>query len=153
MNGVDRMEKIAELIADYNWMKKEIERLHNMIYGTTTPMRSWGVAQYGIDAAMPKGSKGMSSAEMDALDVRELNQIKRMKRYERNVFALESSFDVLADERQRIIYDCLLDEMTYRQIALKFSMSITNKRFLLDGREKSTIDKTFPFSSLPLERK
>lgn len=117
------MDQISQLIKDYRWMKNEINRLQRIVYGSTSPMKSWGVAQYGIDAAMPKGSKGKSFAEMDAMDVREKKQIERLEAYERNVYALEMAVDALSDERQKIIYDCLLDEMTYRQIALHLAVS------------------------------
>lgn len=117
------MEQISQLIRDYRWMKNEIGRLQRIIYGTTFPMMSWGVAQYGIEAVMPKGSKGKSFAEMDAMDLREKKQIQRLENYQKYVFALESAVDVLEDERQKIIYDCLLDEMTYRQIALHLAVS------------------------------
>ncbi|PID03616.1 hypothetical protein CSV67_02955 [Sporosarcina sp. P2] len=117
------MEQITQLIRDYRWMKNEIGRLQRIIYGTTFPMKSWGVAQYGIDAAMPKGSKGKSIAEMDAMDLREKRQIQRLEDYQKYVYALESAVDILEDERQKIIYDCLLDEMTYRQIALHLNVS------------------------------
>ncbi|MEK3886546.1 sigma-70 family RNA polymerase sigma factor [Bacillus sp. FSL K6-3431] len=117
------MDRISQLIKDYNWMKKEIARLQRIIYGSTSPMKSWGVAQYGDEAAMPRGSSGKSYAELRDMDIREEKQIRRLEDYQRNVYALETAIDVLEDERQKIIYDCLLDEMTYRQIALHLSMS------------------------------
>ncbi|WP_249928301.1 hypothetical protein [Niallia circulans] len=51
---------IAELIRDYRMMKREIERLQRIIYGKSVPMRSWGVAQYGVEATLPHGSSGKS---------------------------------------------------------------------------------------------
>ena len=75
------MEQIAQLIRDYRWMKNEINRLQRIVYGSTFLMKSWGVAQYGIDAAMPKGSEGKSHDEMDAMDVRERKQIERLETY------------------------------------------------------------------------
>ena len=117
------MEKIAQLIRDYNWMRKEIDRLQGILWGGSSPMRSWGVAQYGIESVMPKGSRGKSYAELDAMDIREKNQLDRLDKYERNVYGLEKALEILKDERQKIIYDCLLDEMTYRQIALHLAMS------------------------------
>lgn len=114
---------ISQLIKDYNWMKKEIARLQRIIYGSTIPMIKWGVAQYGIEAVMPKGSPGKSVAELNAMDLREKRQIERLETYQRYVYALESAVDIFKDERQKIIYDCLLDEMTYRQIAVHLNVS------------------------------
>lgn len=120
---MEETERISQLVRDYRWMKNEINRLQRIVYGSSIPMIKWGVAQYGIEAVMPKGSKGKSHAEMDAMDIREKKQIQRLKNYESYVFALETAIDVLEDERQKIIYDCLLDEMTYRQIALHLAVS------------------------------
>ena len=114
---------ISQLIRDYNWMKKEVVRLQRIIYGGTIPMINWGVAQYGVEATMPRGSKGKSHAELEAMDIREKRQIQRLETYQRYIYALEKAVDVLEDERQKIIYDCLLDEMTYRQIAVHLSVS------------------------------
>lgn len=121
MGGV--LVDISQLIRDYNWMKKEITRLQKIIYGSTFPMKSWGVAQYGIEATLPKGSRGKSVAELEEMDLREQKQIERLQTYQRYVYALEKAVEVLKDERQKIIYDCLLDEMTYRQIAMHLNVS------------------------------
>lgn len=115
--------KIEEWVRDYNWMKKEIVRLQKVNYGNSISMRSWGVAQYGIEAVMPKGSSGKSAAELEHMDIREEKQRKRLEKYECIVYALEMAFDALEDERQKIIYDCLLEEMTYRQIAMHLNVS------------------------------
>lgn len=108
---------IAELIRDYRMFKKEVERLQKIIYGQSLPMRSWGVAQYGIEAALPKGSSGKSQSELKDLDVREQKQLKRLHEYQRKVIAIESASDFLGREILKIVYDCKLSGMTRKQIA------------------------------------
>ncbi|PUB12606.1 sigma-70 family RNA polymerase sigma factor [Paenisporosarcina sp. OV554] len=117
------MDEITQLIRDYYWMKKEILRLETILFGKNIPMGSWGVAQYGIDAAMPKGSSIRSAKELEKMDIREIRQIERLEAYRWNVYALESAADELDSEILKIIYDCLLDNMTYRQIALHLNIS------------------------------
>ncbi|TQR21810.1 sigma-70 family RNA polymerase sigma factor [Psychrobacillus vulpis] len=114
---------IARLVTDYRMMKAEIKRLQSIIYGFSIPMTNWGVAQYGLDAAMPKGSSGKSVAEMKQMDIREKKQRERLERMECIVFALESVFDILDDETAKTIYDCLLDGMTHRDIAAHLTTS------------------------------
>jgi DNA-binding NarL/FixJ family response regulator len=116
-------EQIESLLFDYHWMKKEVERLQRILYGYSTPMKSWGVAQYGIDAAMPRGSSGKSQTELIEMDLRENRLHKRLKRYEQIVFAIELAGNHLEDEKQIVIYDCLLDGMSYRSIAHHVGMS------------------------------
>lgn len=77
------MVDISQLIRDYNWVKKEIILLQRIVYGPPVPMIKWGVAQYGIESLMPKGSKGKSAAEMDQMDLREKRQIQRLETYQR----------------------------------------------------------------------
>ncbi|NRG32920.1 sigma-70 family RNA polymerase sigma factor [Niallia circulans] len=114
---------IAELIRDYRMMKREIERLQKIIYGKSVPMRSWGVAQYGIEATLPHGSSGKSQAELRDMDIREQKQIMRLQEYQRKVFAIESAGDFLDKEILKIVYDCMLSGMTRQQIAVHLEIS------------------------------
>lgn len=114
---------IAELIRDYRMMKREIERLQRIIYGKSVPMRSWGVAQYGIEATLPHGSSGKSQAELRDMDIREQKQIMRLQEYQRKVFAIESAGDFLDKEILKIVYDCMLSGMTRQQIAVHLEIS------------------------------
>ncbi|MFJ9462137.1 sigma-70 family RNA polymerase sigma factor [Viridibacillus arvi] len=113
----------SQMIKDYSWMRKEIDRLQNNIHGYLVPMNSWGVAQYGIDAAMPKGSSGKSKEEMDRMDARERRCFKRLTRYETEVYLIETAVDLLDNEVDKVIYDCLLDGMSFREIALHLGIS------------------------------
>ncbi|MEI2366259.1 sigma-70 family RNA polymerase sigma factor [Niallia circulans] len=114
---------IAELIRDYRMMKREIERLQRIIYGKSVPMRSWGVAQYGVEATLPHGSSGKSQAELRDMDIREQKQIMRLQEYQRKVFAIESAGDFLDKEILKIVYDCMLSGMTRQQIAVHLEIS------------------------------
>lgn len=72
-------------------MAKEVQRLQRVIYGTDIPMRRWGVAQYGIEATLPKGSKGKSQAELRDMDMREERLFKRLRKFEERVDAIETA--------------------------------------------------------------
>ncbi|MFJ7950352.1 sigma-70 family RNA polymerase sigma factor [Lysinibacillus sp. NPDC096418] len=114
---------IDYLVKNYRFWKKEINRLENVLYGGSRTMSSWGVAQYGIDAAMPKGSSIRSAEELKRMDVRERGQIARLEKLRTYVYALEVAYNLIEDEQLTTIYDCLLDGMTYRQIAEHLSAS------------------------------
>lgn len=114
---------INQMIKDYRWLKKEVWRLQEIIYGYHIPMRNWGVAQYGIEAVMPHGSSGKSDAEKRQIESREERRIRKLKRYEAEIFLLETLSDELKTKMQRTVYDCLLDGMTYREIALHLEIS------------------------------
>ncbi|MFF2174958.1 sigma-70 family RNA polymerase sigma factor [Lysinibacillus sp. NPDC058147] len=116
-------EDIDYLVKNYRFWKKEINRLERVLYGGSSSMGSWGVAQYGIDAAMPKGSSIRSAEELKRMDVRERGQIARLEKLRTYVYALEVAYNLIEDEQLTTIYDCLLDGMTYRQIAEHLSAS------------------------------
>jgi hypothetical protein len=138
---------ITELIRDYRMMKREIERLQKIIFGKSFPMRSWGVAQYGIEATLPKGSSGKSLAELKDMDIREQKQLTRLEEYQRRVIAIESAGDFLDREILKIVYDCMLSGMTRRQIAAHLEVSPDSiDKFRADI--KSQIQSNTTFSKL-----
>jgi chromatin segregation and condensation protein Rec8/ScpA/Scc1 (kleisin family) len=143
MNQID----IIELIRDYRMMKNEIDRLQTILYGEVFPMSSWGVAQYGIEAALPKGSKGKSQAELKEMDIREQKQWERLNEYQRKVIAIESAGDFLEKEIHKIVYDCMLSNMTRKQIASHLEISLESvDKLRLDI--KSQIETNQDFAKL-----
>lgn len=116
---------ISSIITDYQMMKTEIARLEQILYGYKVPMENWGVAQYGLDAAMPKGSPGKSEAELKKMDLRERKQLERLVYMRTCVHILESFTDSFGDLRTNIIYDHILDGWTYREIASELGVGVT----------------------------
>ena len=116
-------EEIDELIRSYSWMKNEVYRLQGIIYGSPVSMKYWGVAQYGDEAALPKGSSGKSQAELKEMDLKEERQYKRLKQYEIQVYAIEMAGDLLETEKDKVIFDCLLDGMSYRTIGQQLGIN------------------------------
>ncbi len=117
------IEEIESLIKDYPWMRKEVNRLEKILYGHSTPMRSWGVAQYGIESSLPKGSSGKSQSELKQIDIREERSYRRLMKFQDIVYGLEIAAEFLDDEKEKVIYDCLLDGMSYRAIAFHVGVS------------------------------
>lgn len=112
------LKQIEGLIYEYHWRKKEMDRIENMLFGHRIPIsKSVGVAQYGIEATLPHGSKLKSYAEMEAMDRREERQYKRWESYRTTVCAIEVMADSLEDEQELIIIDCMMEGMSYRSIA------------------------------------
>ncbi|MEC0570728.1 sigma factor-like helix-turn-helix DNA-binding protein [Bacillus spizizenii] len=128
MNGKD----IENLINSYHWMVKEVQRLQRVLYGSTIPMKNWGVAQYGLEAAMPKGSPGKSQAELRQMDLREERLFKRLKYYEERVYAVELGTEKIKGEQHKVIYDCMMEGMSYRAIGLHLGISRETVRKMKD---------------------
>jgi DNA-directed RNA polymerase specialized sigma subunit len=138
---------ISELIRDYRMMKREIERLQKILYGMSFPMCSWGVAKYGDEAGMPKGSKGKSQIELKNMDIREQKNIERLEEYQRRVIAIESAGELLNKEILKVVYDCMLDGMTRYEIAIHLEIS-RNYVDNLRAEIKAQINSSVTFSKI-----
>jgi DNA-binding NarL/FixJ family response regulator len=110
--------QLEEWIRDYNFLLREISRLERILNKVSFGGSSL-VAQYGMEAAMPKGSRGISQAELNELDSRE----KRLFRYTEIVNHLEKAEGMLDNEKYRVVYDCMLEGMSYRSIAKHLGVS------------------------------
>ncbi|MEG0470765.1 MAG: sigma-70 family RNA polymerase sigma factor [Solibacillus sp.] len=126
MAGQGHFQDIDYMISNYRLWVREIIRLESILYGGRTNMSSWGVAQYGDQAAMPKGSSIRSAVELEQMDARERIQYNRLCKIQSYVFALEFACNVFKTEELCTIYDCFLDGMTYREIAEHMGSSISN---------------------------
>jgi len=112
------VKQIENLIYQYHWRKKELDRISGILWGYRIPNYSNGVSQYGIEATLPKPNTNLKSfAEMDAMDAREKRQYERYIEYLDKVEQIESMMDILADEQHQIILDCMMEGMSYRSIA------------------------------------
>ncbi|WP_369878255.1 sigma factor-like helix-turn-helix DNA-binding protein [Bacillus sp. JNUCC-21] len=110
--------EIEEWIRDYNFMLREISRLSRILNKVEFAGQKL-VATYGDEAGMPRGSAGKSQAELRQMDRRE----KRLRKYEIIVDFLERSTEEIEDEKSRIVFDCMLEGMRFREIALHLGVS------------------------------
>jgi DNA-directed RNA polymerase specialized sigma24 family protein len=131
-------KQVENLIYEYHWRRREVDRLENILFGSSIPMKSWGVAQYGIEAAMPKGSSGRSLLEIESMDLREQRLFNRLESFRDKVYAVEMIAGKVNEEQQLIIIDCMMEGMSYRAIAAHLGVS----------REKVRIEKNKMLSQI-----
>lgn len=126
--GLDGMNKkqVEDLIYQYHWRKKELDRISNILWGSNRHSKSVGVAQYGIEATLPKPNTNLKSmAEMDDMDARDKRQYDRWVEFQSKVASIEMMIDYLEDEQHQIILDCMMEGMSYRSIADHLNVSRT----------------------------
>ena len=104
--------QVEEWIRDYNFMLREITRLNRILDAPSFRGQKL-TATYGDEAAMPKGSGSISQAELNQLDRRE----KRLYKYLAITEYLDKVIDELEEDKHKIIYDCMLEGISYTQIA------------------------------------
>lgn len=116
-------KKLEQLIYNYTFMLREMIRLESMYYGIDSSPSNRGVAQYGLEAAMPKGSSGKSIAELDTMDRRELRMFRRINEYRAKIRLIDEAAELLENDVHRVIFDCMTDGMSYRSIGQHLGMS------------------------------
>lgn len=109
--------QVVEWIRDYNFMLREIARLNRLLNSVHIGQKL--TATYGIEATLPKGNGGISQAELRQMDIRE----RRLYRYEMIIEFLETASLDFNDERQEIIFDCMIEGMSYSSIAIHLGCS------------------------------
>lgn len=119
-------KELESLISDYKFFKREIKRLEESLYrlgGGFATKTSNGVAQYGIEATLPKSSGLISKAELDDLDKREQHILKRIMKYQTKVTFIECAEESLTDMTQQTLYSCMMEGMSYRAIGKHLGVS------------------------------
>lgn len=100
--------EIEEWIRDYKIMLGEIKRL-NRVLNKVDFISTKLTATYGDEAGMPKGSAGVSQAELRKMDRRE----RRLHKYESIVHYLDNAMEHIEEEKHCIVYDCMMEGMSY----------------------------------------
>ncbi|MEH6945209.1 helix-turn-helix domain-containing protein [Bacillus sp. JJ722] len=111
--------QLEEWIRDYKFMLREIERLNRLLNASVCGGGQKLTASYGNEMVMPKGSGGISQAEIRQHEERE----NRMKSYEEITEMLQEAYSHLYSEKFRVVYDCMLEGMSYRSIARHLGVS------------------------------
>lgn len=119
-------QQIAQVLRDYFWMLKEIERLRNELREVETV----GVGQYGLQAAMPHS--GEVSDPISKEVVRREKKSNRQIRLEDKVMYIQDRLNRITDEREIAVLDCMLDGWSIRKIAFHMGLSHTHIRKIID---------------------
>lgn len=106
---------------DYHWMVREIARIRKVLEDAGERV----VRQYGPESGMPKPQGGTSDpVHMEA--ARREKQWKRLERLEKRVRFIQERIDIITDDRERTVLDCMLDGMSFVAIASHMRLSKTH---------------------------
>ena len=110
-------QQIEQCIRDYQWMIREIERIRKYLADAGERI----VRNYEtLGMPIPKGDV-RDPVHMEV--VRREKQWKRMAKLEEKVRFVQERIEVITDERERTVLDCLLDGMSYSAIAHHMGLS------------------------------
>lgn len=118
--------EIEQTLRDYHWMIREIERLRELLGDAGERV----VRNYEL-LDMPKPQGGRSDPVALEASRRERHW-KKLRAYERKVMYVQERLDIIQDERERTVLDCMLDGMSMRAIAHHMGLSRRHVRNMID---------------------
>lgn len=108
--AMEFVEKTWEDLTSFHWMVNEIDRLKKYLDQVLDDGAGIGsmVAQYGIEATLPKG-QGLKLSTLSITEERYEKQIQRLKRLEAKVKMIEEAAEKITDLKERAVIECILD--------------------------------------------
>lgn len=106
---------ILNIILDYHWMVKEVNRLNLQMQSVETV----GVASYSDE---PKSSSGVSR-RLEGEVIRRERKHDRRKKYEVRIALIRDSYHLIEKEQDKVVFDCMLDGMSINAIAIHLNMN------------------------------
>lgn len=110
--------QIYEVLKNYHWMVKEINRIDQYLNETDFN----GCAQYGIEATMPKAS-GTVGRALENEVARRMKKAKRLNEYIDKVNFVNERIDRIKNEKEKVVLDCLLDGLSLTAVSKHLGIS------------------------------
>lgn len=111
---------IENALRDYCWMNKEIARLTDELKVVNTKC----TAQYGIEAAMPKG--GGTSNPVESEIISKDRKSKTLEKFLKKVSFIDKHSSCIDDDRQLTVLNCMLDGMS--MVAISQHMGFSERK-------------------------
>ena len=119
-------QEVEQILKDYHWMVREIERIRKYLAGAGERV----VVNYeSLD--MPKPQGGVRDP-VHAEVARREKQWRRVAKLEEKVMFIQDRIDLITDERERTVLDCMLDGMSFTAIAYHMRLSKTHVNRIKD---------------------
>lgn len=132
-------KEIENILKDYHWMINSIKIMRQSLESAGEGL----TAQYGIEAALPKG-KGTTGDPIYREYLRREKRWKKIRDYEEKIIAIQSLFHRVHDERESEILYWLLEGKSYRWIAEHMGLSHSHiqklRKNIVDAMSKCTND-------------
>jgi hypothetical protein len=124
--ALEIVQKTEEDLRSYHWIIKEIDRLDNQlrkVIHINAPQSSL-VAQYGIEATLPRG-KGLKLSTVSINEEKYDRQLKRLENLEEKARKINQALESIVDEKDRTVLECILDGERMNIIAKHVGVSRT----------------------------
>lgn len=123
--------EIEKMLKDYRWMLNTVREMRSDLEETNGA----GIAQYGIEAVMPKG-KGETGDVVFSEVVRRSKQWERIEAYEERIRFIQSNLYKIEDYRENEVLHWLLEGKSNAWIANHMMLSHTHIKRLIRSLAK-----------------
>ncbi|MGF9975921.1 hypothetical protein ABE042_15700 [Viridibacillus arvi] len=126
------------MLTDYKWMITTIKEMKKELDVIVA-----GTAQYGIEAAMPKGNSVGNTVHAEML--RREKHIKRIVKYEEKIRTVQELVDVIQADREAEVLFWILEGRSMRWIGRHMGLSHTSiqniRTGIIDSMISQDVDK------------
>ncbi len=129
--------EIEQALRDYSWMINEIKRQRSLLQYAGDNI----VAQSGIESTLPK-AQGVTSDPVALEVIRRDKASKWVVKLEEKVLYIQKRVDVITDEKEKAVLECMLDGLSMVAIGKHMGLS---RRHVYDIKN-SIVDRIAHFA-------
>lgn len=127
-------KKIEQILKDYHWMINSVKVMRENLQDAGGKL----IAQYGIEAAMPKAQGGSSDPVYTEV-VRRSKHFKTIEGYENKIMLIQKHIHVIQDVREKEVLHWILEGKGYSWIARHMGLSHTHIKRLFSSIAKQLV--------------
>ncbi|PIC66755.1 hypothetical protein CSV71_08045 [Sporosarcina sp. P21c] len=127
-------KQIEQILKDYHWMINSVKVRRENLQDAGGKL----IAQYGIEAAMPKAQGGSSDPVYTEV-VRRSKHFKTIEGYENKIMLIQKHIHVIQDVREKEVLHWILEGKGYSWIARHMGLSHTHIKRLFSSIAKQLV--------------
>ena len=127
-------KQIEQILKDYHWMINSVKVMRENLQEAGGKL----IAQYGIEAAMPKAQGGSSDPVYTEV-VRRSKHFKTIEGYENKIMLIQKHIHVIQDVREKEVLHWILEGKGYSWIARHMGLSHTHIKRLFSSIAKQLV--------------
>lgn len=127
-------KQIEQILKDYHWMINSVKVMRENLQDAGGKL----IAQYGIEAAMPKAQGGSSDPVYTEV-VRRSKHFKTIEGYENKIMLIQKHIHVIQDVREKEVLHWILEGKGYSWIARHMGLSHTHIKRLFSSIAKQLV--------------
>lgn len=129
-------EEVKQILKDYRWMLNTVKAMRESLKEADGA----AIAQYGIEATMPKG-KGCTGDVVFGEVVRRSRQWERIEAYEERIRFIQKNLYKVREPRQAEVLYWLLEGKSNKAISKHMGLSYSHTRRIIDEIPHSLLAK------------